>query len=240
LGEDLWIRARIPEIAQKLNFDAALIGDAIRRQRQETRAKKGDSSNPAPNGPSGVGGAKSVPKTSPQKSINISLNREKTKQNPAQNGKKDLAFERRFLSDVITYPDWIPALRNIHSEDPGAIIPHLANQDVAQVMQILLAPLQEGETDQSAIARVLEWAREKEGLKNFVAAKSLQRSEENSTEGLLQDALTRLRKEALLRQQQSLTLKLRDADAQGDLSTCESLQRELNHVVQQIKQLART
>lgn len=210
LRDELWIKARLPDLAKGLGMDRELVWEAIMRQKQPGLK------------------AKTAPKPPQNPAQKSPLPAEKTKKLQGQSAKTKFGFERHFMRAALVYPDWLPSLRNMHSTDPGSILPFVAEPEVAQSLAFLLRPLETAETEQDRLGGLLELIRADTPLRSLVAQAQLERSADNSAAGMLEDALTKLRQESLQRRKQEIRAQIHEAEARGDFAACERLQQELS------------
>lgn len=219
LRDELWIQARIPGLAQSLGVDAELIVGAIRKYRRGF----GVEAKPAP---APVVQAKTAPNLAQNPPRPIISSREKGKQNQALNGKRDLGFERRFLSDLMKNPNWIVALREKQATDPDSVLSFVKNPGIKSVLGKALEPLKAGETEEERIQEIVEGTREFPQLRNLLS-EAMVKTEDALPVSELDAAVARLKDESMKRQAADLQQQIDEAERRGDAEATGSLLQQL-------------
>lgn len=209
LRDELWIQARLPGVAKGLGLELELLTDAIRRYRKGfvTSQEKA------------ISGPSAVKNHAPEKPPSL----EKRKQSQGRNGTRDVGFERRFLSDLLKRPIWIAALRE---RKPEEVLPYVNNPHIQLALAKILEPLQAGETEEGRLQRLQDEVREVPELRN-VFAEALVTLDDAPPARELEDAIHRLRDEALKRKATELQERINEADRLGDAHASESLLKEM-------------
>lgn len=218
LKEDLWIQARVPVVARLLDIDQAFVRDAVRKYR------KGFAPNEAGAPPDNS--AKNLRPPSMLASRLNSQNSGKGKQIRGAGGKRDLGFDRRFLSDVLKNPVWIAALREKHARDPGVVLPFLADDGFRTMLAKILEPLASSLGEDERLQEALEVLRDQPKLRNFLAESSM-RGDDGIPSSDLEAAISRLRDESLKRRATELQMQINEAEQSGDAERSENLLKEL-------------
>jgi DNA primase len=218
LKEDLWIQARVPVVARLLDIDQAFVRDAVRKYR------KGFAPNEAGAPPDNS--AKNLRPPSMLASRLNSQNSGKGKQIRGAGGKRDLGFDRRFLSDVLKNPVWIAALREKHARDPGVVLPFLADDGFRTMLAKILEPLPTSQGEDERLQEALEVLRDQPKLRNFLAESSM-RGDDGIPSSDLEAAISRLRDESLKRRATELQMQINEAEQSGDAERSENLLKEL-------------
>jgi DNA primase len=215
LRDELWIHARIPGLAQSLGVEPELIMGAIRKYRRGfgVEARPVVQAKTAPN----------LPQNPPRP---INSFREKGKQNQALNGKRDLGFERRFLSDLMKNPNWIVALREKQATGPDSVLSFVKNPGIRSVVAKALEPLKVGETEEERIQEIIEGTREFPQLRNLLS-EAMVRAEDALPVSELDAAVARLRDESMKRQAADLQQQIDEAERRGDAEATGTLLQKL-------------
>lgn len=216
LRDELWIEARLPIVAKGLDVSTDLVTGAIRKYR------KGFGAGRAP-----VVQAKTAPNP-PKNTLEIARPKlGKGKQIQALNGKRDLGFDRRFLSDLLKQPNWIAALRVRHAADPGAILPMVGDSEIRNALAKILEPLAAGEVESERLQDILEAAREQPQLRNILNEALMKADDQPVPESELEALLARMKDESIKRQAVELQRRIDEAEERGDAEATGSLLRQL-------------
>ncbi|MGE3261265.1 MAG: DNA primase [Bacteriovoracia bacterium] len=196
LRDELWIQARLPGVAKGLGIELELLTDAIRRYRKgfvSSQEKASSGPNFEANGF--------------QKRPAII---EKSRQIQARSVKKDVGFERRFLSGLVKHPSRISELRQHES---GEVLPFVSDPQIQQAFALLFEPLTPGETEESRLQRLREDVREQPLIRNLVA-EALVAADDALSAPDVAAAIHRLKDEALRRQEANLQQLIREGNAE--------------------------
>ena len=211
LRDELWIQARLPGVAKGLGLELELLTDAIRHYRKGfVTSQERDKAISGPFSTRNVVVKKPVVP-------------EKRKQSQARNGTSDGGFERRFLSDLLKRPTWITALRE---RDSGEVLPHVTNPNIRQALTKLLDPLKADESEENRLQQLQDEMREVPELRNLLA-EALVKLDDEPPARELEDAIHRLKDEALKRRATELQERINEADRTGDTAASEAMLREL-------------
>jgi hypothetical protein len=148
---------------------------------------------------------------------------EKSRQIQARSVKKDIGFERRFLSGLVKFPSRISDLRQHES---GEVLPFVSDPQIKQAFAILFEPLASGETEENRLQRLREEVREQPLVRNLVA-EALVATDDVLGAPEVAAAIIRLKDDALKRQAAELQQRIDEADRQGNAEVSETLLREL-------------
>lgn len=196
LRDELWIQARLPGVAKGLGIELELLTDAIRRYRKGFVS----SQEKASSGPNSEGNGF-------QKRPAII---EKSRQIQARSVKKDVGFERRFLSGLVKHPSRISELRQ---HEPGEVLPFVSDPQIQQAFALLFEPLTPGETEESRLQRLREDVREQPLIRNLVAEALVAADDALSAPDVVA-AIHRLKDDALKRQEADLQQLIREGTAE--------------------------
>ncbi len=214
LRDELWIQARLGNLAQRLEMDGALVDRAIQRHRKNFQ-----------------GLAK--PATSPVKAQNVPVKSapitQKSKAFQGKNGRKGFGFERKFLMELLAYPEWLPALRRIHERDPLLVLPHVEDQEIKSALAFMLTPLQAGESEESRLQKLQDEMRSVESVRNIVA-EAVTKNDSGLPAKELEAALEKLREESQRKQVDTLKERIRAAELSGDSAESERLMQQLQEL----------
>lgn len=209
LRDELWIQARLPGVAKGLEVEVNLLTDAIRRYRKGFVS----SQEKANSGPI-------APGNRPEKIPPVI---QKSRQFQARSGKKDVGFERRFLSGLLKHPARISELRQ---RDPSDVLPFVHDPQIQKAFALLFEPLPDGESEESRLQKIREEFREQPQVRNLVAEALMSEADELSAPDVTA-ALNRLRDDDLKRRAAEIQQRIDEADRQGNADQSEALLREL-------------
>lgn len=216
LKDDLWIKVRIPQLTQNLQFREDIVIEAIKKYRKRTSK---DASNV---------------QTKPLKSLeNKNYSAQKIEQKQTQNDKKTHSFEWQFLQDLLRSEDWIAQLREISTSDPQAI-PTFANKEVEKIIRFLVTPLNNSETEEQRLERLLEDLGQDEKLESFVYRAISERGTWVAAKDL-KDYVNNFKKQFIKRRQQEIKEQIANAERMGDHGLREKLQKEAMLIARMVK-----
>jgi DNA primase catalytic core len=215
LRDELWIQARLPGVAKGLGLELELLTDAIRHYRKGFVTSQ----------------EKAISGPSMQRNLVVKKPPllQKGKQSQGQNDTRDFGFERRFLSDLLKRPIWIAALREGKAEE---VLSYVNSPHIQLALAKILEPLQAGETEGARLQRLQDEIREVPELRN-VLAEALVTLDEVLPVRELEDAIHRLKDDALKGKLDELQERLKQAVQAGDTQTADALLKELTEVRRQ-------
>lgn len=216
LRDELWIQARLPGTAAKLEVEAGLVVEAIRKYRKSFSPGATAAKDPA----------KSRPIAPRQIAGKVPSQFQKHKQFQGQSDKKDFGFERKFLANLLREPKWSRSLRERHEQDPSVVLPLLDDPEIARVLSEMLLPLGNGESEESRLAQLSESCRSLPGLRNLFAEVMMKWDDDMPVPDL-DAALAKLKDEKLKRMMGELQRRIDEADKTGDTAQSEALLLEL-------------
>ncbi|MGZ3693404.1 MAG: DNA primase [Bdellovibrionota bacterium] len=196
LRDELWIQARLPGVVKGLGIELELLTDAIRRYRK------------------GFVSSQEKASSGPNSERNVVEKRpaiiEKSRQIQARSVKKDVGFERRFLSGLVKFPSRISDLRKHES---GEVLPFVSDPQIKQAFALLFEPLTPGETEESRLQRLREDVREQPLVRNLVA-EAMVAADDALAAPEVAAAILRLKEDALKRQEADLQQLIREGTAE--------------------------
>lgn len=213
LADPISVKARVPGISERLILDEKLVMEAILHARKERggakpgRPKAGIASEP-----------RKIP-GGPQKTENFAR----------KSGTTWAGFEAQFLRYLLLYPERLRELRRLHEANDRVILPLIENAAIARIIDFLLRPLAEGETEARRLGGVVEALdlRQESALKNFISKALAESAGQLAPAASLSEALRKLRNEVQEKRTQELKARIKQAEASGDLQELELLQRKL-------------
>jgi DNA primase catalytic core len=221
LRDDLSIQARFPVIEKGLEVERDLLIASLRK------FKKGFlpdfESKPAPGGT--VRATKSVPQ--PRAPIP-----QKSGRNQGGSGKRDIGFQRRFLSDLLKNPTWLESLRKMPPQDRAGVLKPVDDPSVMEALSKILEPLSPGETDGERIGGLLDTFRDQPELRDLVAG-SASEPEVGFPPKDLESSLSRLREEGLRKLEAEAREELAAAEKAGDTQAADAALAKLTDVRRQ-------
>ncbi len=215
LRDEIWIQARLPVVAKGLEVETNLVLGAVRKFR------KGGSLRIEENPP-----AKSGPSSASARSIKPAATFQKGKQIQAQNGKRDLSFERRFLSDLLRHTNWIAILRERQASNQELVLSFVEDPAIRFALNKILEPLRQEEREEDRIRELQSAVHDQPAMRNLLAEVSMKWDDSMPAKDL-ESALARLKDEALKNRAGDLQKKIDEAERSGDADKSESLLLEL-------------
>lgn len=217
LRDELWIQARLPGLAKELGQSPDLVMEAVRKYRKGFAV-----------GATVKVQAKIAPNTSQRNQNPKSNMGGKGKQIQASSGKRDVGFDRRFLSDLMKNSNWIPALRERHAVNPDLVLPLVYDSGIRAILASLLEPLREGESGEDRIQDVLEAAREQPQLRNILSEAIVKAGGGDALpESELDALLARLKDDFMKKKAATLNDRIREAQERGDTEASKAIFQEL-------------
>jgi DNA primase catalytic core len=222
LRDDLSIQTRLPGLATGLELDADLLIDAVRKFKKGFLPDREIGS---------FGGKRTNPnaKTLPMRQGAIL---QKSRQIQGASGKRDIGFQRRFLSDLLRNPTWLESLRKMPAQERAVVLTPVDDPGVQQALSKILEPLQPNETEGERIGTLLNAFREQPDIRNLVAEASM-RSDDELPQKDLESSLKRLRLESLVKREAEIREKISKAEIAGDAQAGDALLAELTAVRRQ-------
>jgi DNA primase len=227
LRDELWIQARLPGVAKGLDQSPELVMEAVRKYR------KGFAS-----GATTKVQAKIAPNSFQKNQESKQIRGGKSKQIQAPSGKRDLGFDRRFLSDLMKHSTWIPVLRERHASDPDLVLPLVEDAGIRLTLASLLEPLRPGESNEERIQEVVETTREQPKLRNILS-EAMVKADDTLPISELDALLARLRDDSMKRKAAALNEKIREAQERGDVEASRTIFQELMELEQNRKRAQR-
>jgi DNA primase len=217
LRDDLAIQARLPGLARGLELEQDLLIEAIRKFKKGFWADREVARSPS--GP--VRASRPAPAPA-QKSGRIQ----------GASGKRDIGFQRRFLSDLLSNPTWLESLRKMAPSDRAAVLTPVDDPGVMEALSKILEPLQPQETEGERIGGLLDAFRDQPEIRNLIAEASAKGDDVLPPKDL-ESSLKRLRFESLVRKEAELREKITKAEQAGDAQGTDALLVELTEVRRQ-------
>lgn len=214
LADDLWIEARIPGMARSLQVEETFLRRALSKFRRSFAEENAPKTVP------------NIGKMGPQ---NFTYTAQKTKQLHSQNDRREIGFERKFLSDLLKNPDWMPALREAHAADPGTLLPFVGDAEIKQALTTLLAPLAEDETEFVRVQKLHETVQSLPTLKGVVV-EALSKQDDAMPVKDLAAALQRLKEGHVKKRMVELKALVREAERSGDIAARDRHLKELENL----------
>jgi DNA primase len=218
LRDDLSIQTRLSGLARALELEPDLLIEAVRKYKKgflPGRVTSPSATNLNRN-------AKTLPAPRPsfqQKSGRIQ----------GGSGKRDVGFQRRFLSDLLRNPPWIESLRKMQPQDLSVVLSIVDDAAIQQALNKILEPLQPQETEAERIGTLLDVFREQSDLRNLIAEAAMKSDDELPAIDF-ETALKKLKLEALVKKELELKELISKAEASGDAQKSEGLLQELTDV----------
>lgn len=215
LSDEIWIRARVQNIADRLILEPSLVLETILHVRKSRGTERsGNATAPA----------RVVPKKNPKM-------QEKTEKFAPQNDKTWSGFEAQFLRYLLLYPERLRELRQMHQANAQIILPWIEQDAIAKILEFLLVALDEanGETEARRLGSIVEALdlRQEAALRNFITKALSESAGQLAPAASLSEALRKVRNEFQERHTHTLKAQIKQAETRGDIIELERLQREL-------------
>ncbi|MGZ3706924.1 MAG: DNA primase, partial [Bdellovibrionota bacterium] len=225
LRDDLSIQARLSGLAKGLELEQDLLIDAVRKFKKGFLPDRDTGGGANRSGANQNRNAKTLP-SGPGPQL------QKSRQIQGASGKRDIGFQRRFLSDLLRNPPWVESLRKLETQDRVAALSPVDDPGVQQALNKILEPLQPEETEGARIGNLLNVFRDQPEIRNLVAEASMKVDDVLPAKDL-ESALKRLRFDSLVKKEAELKEQITKAEQAGDASASDALLLELMEVRRQ-------
>ncbi|MCO5141903.1 MAG: DNA primase [Oligoflexia bacterium] len=209
IKDEFLIAARVSAVSSSLHVEDRLLINLLNKKRKGLEFA-----------------SKSVPNQSIEKNTKSSNFLQKNRKKPIKNDKKSLSVESRFLVDLLHYSNWIVALRERSINSDNSFYTLFRDPTVKDVLQKLLSPLVEEETDELRLKSILDEFRENREIRNLIAEAFAAKNAE-MPEKELEGALRKLKEELFNTELRALQDQLRQAEGRGDALESESLLKKM-------------
>jgi DNA primase len=216
--------ARVGPLSLRLKLEESLIRSALDLEKERKAAPR-SAAESAGGGTVGAP-AKSLPVARQHGPPVSHPSGGKNKQIEISDGKKGFGAEWRFVTLLLQNLDWWPHLRIWQENAERFSSSWCGSHEVKRLLDFLLAPLDEGETDGDRLLDLQERVREKPEWRNFVAAALVTA---NGPAGAipLEGAVEHLKDSWWKGKLQTLKAEIEKAEREGDAQRSEILLQEL-------------